>query len=304
MYGDPIPGLESQDVSPTNISEATPSTTIANGTFPLRSIAEVPKHGYSGNLDEIETLRRQELLARKAALASRRKLEAKKQANSTLFLDAKPSVSLETSTVPIEAVDDFLNSLVSTAPAIPGPKEGNVDVVMNDSMSEPLASPVDLPATSERSTLSKRSATKRAVAADWIDYESSPRNNSHLTLNGNGRPPNLQRLSSITTPSFANLLSNRKVVIDFSDSEDEELPESSSKSTQTSVVTVVNATLQTSMSSEAANVTTVVQQARLIPNPDALLLKEQEIKRMKELIAERERNKLKSFSKPVCFPVP
>ncbi|GJJ13382.1 hypothetical protein Clacol_007635 [Clathrus columnatus] len=290
MYSEPIPGLLQSTYSHDQ-SQTTIVTT--NGDQGVRSTKEIPRHVYAGNLDEIETLRRQELLARKAALASRRKLDLKKQTISTTLSNTNVPKSPPISPVVSgEAVDNFLKSITSTNGGISIADGNNVDVAMEDNEPQPPT-----PSTSSSVAwgqfaipLPKKPASKRAVASDWIDYETSSRNSPYPTFNGNGEYADIRRTSSTSNLSFANLISNRKVVIDFSDSDDDSPAENSTRSMNTSVGDVLRMTSQLG-TREAMNL-------RHVPTPEALLLKEQEIKRMKELIAEREKNRLKKLANP------
>lgn len=299
MYSEPIPGL--QNASSSSQTQTATAIIVANGAPAVHSITEFSKHGYSGNLDEMETLRRQELLARKAALASRRKMESKKETALTSSLETNVIGFVDTPPVSADTVDSFLNSIASTTVL----KKVTADVVMEDSERQPPTPSTELSITSGQQTVGplKRPPNKRAVASDWIDSEAPSRNSPYPSLNGNDRHPNFQRASNTSTPSFANLIPNRKVIIDFSDSEDD-LAEIPPIPSQTPVVVSVKTTSQVGGTPEPGNLTAAKQQQMQIPTPEALLLKEQEIKRMKELIAEREKLRLKSLANPVCSLAP
>ena len=305
------------------------------------SMKDAPTHRYSGNLDEIETLRRQELQARKAVLASRKpKLGVNNNINKpystpspsslsgqgsrkpsstpvTKSPPRRPSTSSDQKAlVPVEAVDDFLKSITSDSttdrisgettlgPVTHSPEPVDMDTDSNvrdgpifDGSRAFLLNPtssstsMDSQSTSgqQRPLLSKKAS--RPVAADFVDYDTTPHEGPSTAVAPNGDSNG--RL--ISTPSFASLASTRKIVIDFSDTEDEldedaviiQLEDGSSSHTRsipTSSSTHTNA-------SNAPTPEPVPPMPLTAVTPEALILKEKEIRRMKEMIAERERLK-------------
>lgn len=363
LPNDPIPGLQGQ------LSTASGAPLQSKPTkSPSYSIKDVPKHGYSGNLDEIETLRRQELQARKAVLASRKpKLGTSSNINkrpstpgpssvntedarkTTHLSLAKPptrpssAISEQKSLVPVEIVDDFLKSITSVSGAdsvsgdnaarhtlVHSPDSMDMDIDSNpprdgptpgasrgtpwNSADAPFASSslssTDSQSTSgqQRSFPSRNGSMKRPVASDFVDYDPATSDGPTTTTTAayNGGSNGHSRGTSAFTPSFANLASTRKLVIDFSDTEDEEdgtgvtgqQEDGHYHPSRNPVVPSVSSSTGTS-ASNAPTPESVSPALSLGVTPQALLLKEQEIKRMKELIAEREKNRLNKLANPV-----
>ncbi|KAI0916831.1 hypothetical protein AcW2_007118 [Taiwanofungus camphoratus] len=154
-----------------------------------------------------------------------------------------------------------------------------------------------------------RRGTKRPVAADFVDME--PVSHRQYTSNGY-HSPYYQGAARRKTGSFAGVSGMRRCVINLSDSEDEmedgehvqgdelqsdrpAMPRTSSMSGPSSQRGTPIFVPQTSSSvvqpSKVTSSTTPVAMS-----PAALLEKEEEIKKMKELIAQREQNRLRKLA--------
>ncbi|KAF5382596.1 hypothetical protein D9615_002894 [Tricholomella constricta] len=120
------PSAQTLSLAPTPIAIAPPASSLASSIKPPASlISESPKPAITGNLHDMEQQRRQELLARKAAIASRKSKQTPIASTSST-----PPVSLVPSSfassidkdvemaVPTETVDDFLKSIGSSATPI------------------------------------------------------------------------------------------------------------------------------------------------------------------------------------------
>ena len=354
----PLPSLPSQ------------SSITAPSALPVKHASsfpsDPPKHGYSGNLDEIETLRRQELQARKAVLASRKPKSVSVKPPALIAGPSSVSVQVPSSSTPIsrpispprpasansvekplvppEIVDDFLKSIASV-PSTSGdsdvlhyrlltrsPDSMDMDVentrdgpTSSGSLGAPHSSASSLspyPPSTKDSQLTqsqgtlplRRSSMKRPVASDFVDYDPTPLAHENLLSSAathNGTSNGRSKGTLISTPSFANLAATHKVVIDFSDTEDDDsviIESGSSAQYNSYALPMVNPTFSSSAGvgpSGAGSAPTPEPRPPPPPpgiggiTPAALLAKEQEIKRMKELIAERERNRLKKLANPV-----
>ncbi|EKM51972.1 uncharacterized protein PHACADRAFT_199476 [Phanerochaete carnosa HHB-10118-sp] len=284
----------------------------------------------SPSLIDMEQQRRQELLARKAVLASRKKQVAATASSSSVAPLKDVKETTPTPAVAPVTVDDFLKSIEPvSAPTdaddrmdvdelIPGLSTGDdpstsqlPDLSVAREMSaDSISSSHLVPPFSElegyaRSmsaerngvasdgsssgsgtpqphSLGSRRNTKRPVAADFVDMDARPHTYHHR------HPPqhNFRR----KTNSFAGITHSRRIVIDLSDSEEEveeavnghqpplsQLP--SRPPTRLGASPSLHTTRATSLPTEPAT-------------PAALAEKEQEIKKMRELIAQRERARL------------
>ncbi|KAK7469312.1 hypothetical protein VKT23_003795 [Stygiomarasmius scandens] len=278
-----------------------------------------PSHlAESSHLNDMERQRRQELLARKAVISSR-----KGKASASTSPSVPPTVTNDqdvemASLVPKETVDDFLKSIGSVSdagetrddhmdvddiPGLAGPPSHSPSAVSTPVPSSatgetpqtnnfPSASEMlDSGSISRRSSASSedashtsgRKAAKRPVAADFVDFESAPR--GHHSTNGNGAVhPHLKRKLG---GSFASVSAMRRCVIDLSDSEGED----DNADNRSGLPPVVRR-----MSVPAGGVgrsTTPPhppQSAGAVPNR-SLAEKEAEIVKMRQMIAERERVK-------------
>ncbi|KAF7985556.1 hypothetical protein HWV62_3815 [Athelia sp. TMB] len=283
------------------------------------------------NLHEIEQQRKQELIARKAAQASR-KIKAP-------FADA-PAPPLSTNedvhmvnNIQNESVDDFLKSIgpmtefngrssFSLDDARPGrhhesPEAMEVDEIPGFSdfstpsniesppRSASTAGPSDVDihrlSTDNLSVGSlqdqdhARRGTKRPVASDFVDFEPGPQRSTNGHANGGAQPPSMRRKK---TGSFASVSGMRRCVIDLSDSDDDgdvddSYGESARGSRQYSPI-------PTRPTSSVGNGARSQAQQRANGNrgqsPAELYAKEEEIKKMKELIALREQSRLKKLA--------
>jgi len=295
---DPIPGLQGQH------SSARPQEVQRPQVAALDTQAST----YTRPLDEIETLRRQELLARKAVLASRKPKSQVKDVTPVPPPPSKPPPP-----IPAESVDDFLKSIASTTVTteaaktlVTGSKRStkSPDTMDVDSDAIPIAGPsvtgrsaswsnpqapqspaFDRPAPSRKNTL------KRPVASDFVDYDTSSR--------GSPAPPPFGfKPPLFSGPSFANITSSRKLVIDFSDSEDEVMEDATTQPQDGPSIQLPGSNSTGTSTPEPAQIPGL-SPAFINITPDALALKEQEIKRMKQLIAERERDRQKKLANMV-----
>lgn len=144
-----------------------------------------------------------------------------------------------------------------------------------------------------------RRGIKRPVASDFVDFEPGPQKSTNGSSNGGAQPPSLRRK---TTGSFASVSGMRRCVIDLSDSEDdgegdERTGENGHGSRRYSPIPS-----RASMS-YVGNGSWSQQQHRSNghrnQSPAELHAKEEEIKQMKELIAQREQSRLKKLA-AVC----
>jgi hypothetical protein len=315
----------------------------------------------SHSLLAIEQQRRQELLARKAAIASR-----KARQEPLGFEDT------DMSAVPAQCVDDFLKSIepaphhdnpnrgssagttslsslermdvddlipglmsasrdTSTSSAGPPSKSFSTTAIYADPHS-PMALPTgpgenagsasnstepgsatmgshtptlqDNPSYASLdgdSAYPQRRSIKRPVAADFVDFDSGPgpsRGHGHSSSNGGPHP---NPLSKRKAGSFAGISGMRRCVIELSDSEDDgdnqvrgdHIGNSDTREYSPAVTTRVpprlTATPTMLSSSGVAN-------GQQFPATNALAEKEEEIKIMRQLIAQREESRLKKLA--------
>ncbi|KZP33405.1 hypothetical protein FIBSPDRAFT_306125 [Athelia psychrophila] len=168
---------------------------------------------------------------------------------------------------------------------------GPADADINRSMTGDISSGSD-----RQHDENVRRGTKRPVASDFVDFEPGPQRSTHASSNGGAQPPSLRRK---TTGSFASVSGMRRCVIDLSDSEDDgegdaHHGESLRGSRQYSPVPT-----RASIPS-GGNGSWNQQQHRSNghrnQSPAELYAKEEEIKQMKELIAQREQSRLKKLA--------
>jgi hypothetical protein len=156
-----------------------------------------------------------------------------------------------------------------------------------------------------------RRGIKRPVASDFVDFEAGPprpySTNGFSSGSGGSQPPSMRRK---TTGSFASVSGMRRCVIDLSDSEDEgdgDLHRMEGKPRQRTYSPLPSRTLATSVSMPQianggdgppsqyhSNGNSDAQ------SPAALQAKEEEIKRMREMIAQREQSRLRKLA-VVCW---
>ena len=151
-----------------------------------------------------------------------------------------------------------------------------------------------------------RTSRKRPVAADFVD-DTIPESRSE-SYTPTLQPPYVRR----KLHPFANLRPPRRCIIDLSDSEDEEVSgdesRSSTEPTQSSIPSgsrsvPIQAPRPVRASGGLSNRSVpspANARSPMMPSgattPAALLEKEEQIKRMKELIAQRERDKIKKLA--------
>lgn len=273
------------------------------------------------DLHDIEKLRRQELIARKAVQASRK---AKKANNNSIAAN-----------VPSETVDDFLNSIMPAAeeaPLLPNdipapslvqpsterlsPRASPASLLQQDEKSNSSTPPLEAPPSSTESGTATfddvmrlspdlssggsttpthqfsnhRRGVKRPVASDFVDWDvgsrSLARSHSYDVTPNPPPPPHHTRRKTGAT-SFVNI--PMRCVIDLSDSETDEDDETSSPSTASNVV-IASPVNQ----APARNTSKFVPKSAPstgTTTPTTLEETEREIQRMKQLIAERTRQK-------------
>ncbi|KAJ3881762.1 hypothetical protein F5051DRAFT_91177 [Lentinula edodes] len=283
---------------------------------------------------DMERQRRQELLARKAVQASRitRSMGSISPTSKPMDIDDKdvemtgPSM---TSLAPSESVDDFLRSIepvgsekmdVDEVPGLPSTstpvlveREKSIDhMVESPSSQTPLPTDEHLMSSVGASTSgegSRRSSSsedisstsnglarrngKRPVAADFVDFDAAPRDR-----HGSG----IKR----STGSFASISTMRRCVIDLSDSEGEADGEDVQIKPTAVPPGTTNSRYSTPPTSSAAAAATPDFRTM---SPAALAVKELEIQKMRQMIAEREQGrrmklkKLEAMSNPDSIPV-
>ncbi|KAJ3851400.1 hypothetical protein EV368DRAFT_43222 [Lentinula lateritia] len=299
-----------------------------------RSRDSIPKPmESSGNTADVTVLldmerqRRQELLARKAVQASRitRSMGSISPTSKPMDVDDK-DVEMTgppmTSLAPSESVDDFLRSiepvgagkmdvdevpgLASTSTPVLVEREKSIDYMVESPSGQTLPTDEHLMSSVGASTSgegSRRSSSsenisgtgngsarrngKRPVAADFVDFDAAPRDQ-----HGSG----IKR----STGSFASISTMRRCVIDLSDSEGEADGEDMQIKPAAVPPGTTNSRYSTPPTSSAAAATPDFRTM----SPAALAVKELEIQKMRQMIAEREqgrRMKLKVGStKRIC----
>ncbi|KIJ53497.1 hypothetical protein M422DRAFT_25373 [Sphaerobolus stellatus SS14] len=301
---DPIPGLQSHVISQTDVTMTPP---------------EASNQGYSRSLDEIETLRRQELLARKAVLASRKAKSRASPPVKAVTPDSDISTKTVPPLVPPESVDDFLKSITSTSTNAsidtatvtdaltvtrsPESMDMDVDTQPKNTISvtprtatwskPPAAS--SAPGAFDRPVPSRKSTVRRPVASDFVDNDSSSRGSPAPGF-GSSQLINQLKPQLLSIPSFANVPRSQKVVIDFSDSEDEVMEDIVADTRREARIAQTPSSGSPGAGTPEPITITGPPPALANVTPDALALKEQEIKRMKALIAEREKNRQKQLA--------
>ncbi|KAI0338926.1 hypothetical protein BDW22DRAFT_660240 [Trametopsis cervina] len=356
------PSLPLKPTAPQGPTTAEGSSLSATATPFVPSTPPAPDQATS--LIDMELQRRQELLARKAVLASRKSKQATlavPAARSTLesrISDAKDVTMAEPPSVPKQAVDDFLNSIPSASHApqddmdvdgpIPGLSSKPPGLAPSPQILEP---PSSISATSssgdlmfqssaeaslfstprqtlatdresvgrsssvsdEKSDVSEpltrepsigvRRGTKRPVASDFVDMEPGPSRSHHNGYNNHQSAPHGHHYHARKRPqSFAGVATSRRMVIDLSDTSDDDDDEDGTGSSwatrhqhrprQPHRLAVSNSV--PSIGSPSGSAT-----------PAALQEKEEAIKKMRELIAQRERaRKDKLAARPTPPVVP
>ena len=153
---------------------------------------------------------------------------------------------------------------------------------------------------------SSRRGLKRPVAADFVDIDAGPSHTS--TANGHVNDPSIRKMGS-----FASVSGVRRCVINLSDSEDDGAMDGSrmdlgngrerfvrESSRVGSTTPILPPTQPRAHSGRGTPITPSVPPGAL--SPAALLEKEEEIRRMRELIAQREKNRLKKLALVPLYP--
>lgn len=348
--GDPHPSLPKRPTAPQGTpssADETPLSVTAAPFVPSASLSAIPMQSEDApatpSLIDMEQQRRQELLARKAVLASRKKLNIAIAPSSSVVPTKEAKEAKETtptSTVAPAAVDDFLKSIppvngnaagkASSTPAdsddrmdvddqIPGLSAGDASSTsqlpgsseLRSMSAEPASSAIVIfpapPSESEgsvRSTSTERNVnpmdnsssgsgtpqphsagsrrgTKRPVAADFEDMD------AHSHTRHHHHPQLPHHKFGRRTHSFAGITHSRRFVIDLSDSEEEvEETVNGHRPLVSQQPSRPPTRLGASPSLRASGVVSLLGEPAA---PAALAEKEQEIKRMRELIARRER---------------
>lgn len=328
-------------------SQPHPLSATATPFVPTASTSAVPMAapGSPPSLIDIEQQRRQELLARKAVLASRK---AKQAAGTNANVPARrPTVSeteikdveMAPPTIPTETVEDFLSSIpavgVDASPpsygddmdvdAIPGLSMDGNPISRSDSSSQQPAPPTPssdtanpisvvfppVPGNGTSGQSTRHPSTERSVERSMSADDKSDSSGNHTRMNSSGRrsakrpvaadfvdmEPGPSRykpdavISSFTygvyssrkrPQSFAGLSGTRRMVINLSDSEDD--GEDSINGHGNSPRKILNRRPPSRLGAAAS--------LPQFGSPALLMEKEEEIKRMKELIAARERARL------------
>ena len=302
------------------------------------------------SLSDMEAQRRQELLARKAVLASRRKKEERSTIDEPAVNPGANSIispNEPASIAPVEAVDTFLSSMLDdSGPAVASPAQdlsdgsfrldavstftykasdetatgfdhsrtsrtplgsarGSISSSMPSGTSSAHSSNSNTPPVSRRSTTPNapsfpangKRGTKRPVAMDFVD------GGSYSAPTG---PSFVRRKNS----SFAGLNQNgpRKCVIDLSDSEGED------NDGYTTVILdeppaerhpVIPLVRPPSTHTPTSARGSVPPSSKGTPSPGvasgSLLEKEEQIKRMREMIQRREQDRLRRLAEVSTF---
>ncbi|KJA17448.1 hypothetical protein HYPSUDRAFT_46393 [Hypholoma sublateritium FD-334 SS-4] len=134
-----------------------------------------------------------------------------------------------------------------------------------------------------------RRGTKRPVASDFVDFDSSPRKHNSFRhtehINGNGQLNAIPRRVPTST-SFHNIGASRRCVIELSDSEEEGGPQSSAQQLYEE-----SARQRKELNRQGKQIlypSPAPFKASDAMSPAALAQKESEIRKMRELIAQRE----------------
>ncbi|KAI0786878.1 hypothetical protein C8Q75DRAFT_249427 [Abortiporus biennis] len=188
---------------------------------------------------------------------------------SLLDTDTRLSVSLTRSISVSDVSSPSANTVLPSAAISSSSRPSSVDSSSHTSNPHTDVDPAvqgsgsSTPRQNDSSGLPRR-VTKRPVASDFVDMEPG-------STRGYGRHNHpYQPHPRKKTNSFAGIVGHRRMVIHLSDSEDEDED------------THPTSTARTSVTPSAT--------------PSALLEKEQEIRRMRELIAQREQNRLKKLA--------
>ncbi|KAF7288547.1 MADS-box domain-containing protein [Mycena chlorophos] len=273
-----------------------PLSAMSSSSLIAKPVAELAD---SPTLHDIERQRRQELLARKAVQASRKIGKPSSDASPDASLSESYAPDQDVEMPPViatEAVDDFLKSIGEKQSSLPEvdvkaqPVDDTMDVddppaqpftVNGEGMTTDEPQPTGSPARSNAAPLAgdinhtvdehtppqrtSRRGAKRPTAVDFVDFDMGSRNGHP------GPVPPLKRKSA----SFASVSGQRKLVIDLSDSEGgDDYP-----------------------MQDAASVATPPSGAGNLVEK-----KEEEIRKMRELIAQREKSRLQKAKSTRATP--
>ncbi len=309
--------LKLSDVQSPGPNSALPSSLISTNSPPASELSPVT------NLHDMERQRRQELLARKAVQASRKAKPPPPPSPSNSSIASSRYVSPEQPPQDVEmateTVDDFLKTLepaegeAMDVDEIPGlgrshPVSKNTSISHQQSFMVgrvvlPLSSltpmnaeqpsssnsstptPTPLQKSTSMSSLDGQPTRRRPVAADFVDMDGSSRNGNGLA-NGRSHPPHNLRRKMGT--GFANVSKMRRLVIDLSDSEgegDEDYVMGEAGEYTSSTPTYLPTSLFGAKASRGPRT----------QSPAILMEKEMEIARMRQLIADKEQNRVKKL---------
>ena len=162
----------------------------------------------------------------------------------------------------------------------------------------PLSSGESTPSLPDPSVVPQRRGIKRPVAADFVDAERS-HTHAYYPSFPNGQPQTYPSYAKRKTGGFAGITSARRCVIDLSDSEDEEYSEDADAPSQ---LRSLPASRHGSFNSHFATNVSLPTGGNSLSGA-TLLEKELEIKRMREMIAQKEQLRLRKLvGIPASFP--
>ncbi|KAK0201808.1 hypothetical protein DFS33DRAFT_1264121 [Desarmillaria ectypa] len=311
--------LKLSDVQSPDPNSALPSSLAISTNSP-----SAPESSPVTSLHDMERQRRQELLARKAVQASRKAKPPPPPSPSNSSIASSRFVSPEQPPQDVEmateTVDDFLKTLEPTAEGeamdvdeIPGlgrshPASKSPSISHQQSFTVgrvvlPLSSltsmngeassssnsstptPTPLQKSASMTSLDGQPVRRRPVAADFVDMDGNSRNVNGLANSRSHPPRNLRRKMG---NGFANVSKMRRLVIDLSDSEGEGnedyvMREASEYTSSTPSY------LPTALLGAKAS------RGPRTQSPATLMEKEMEIARMRQLIADKEQNRVKKL---------
>ena len=309
----------------------------------------------NADLHDMERRRRQELMARKAAVQASRKLKPSIESFTTMVKPEPSSMETEGVGIASETVEDFLKSLtpvtkaesppiVSMPPEMESFDTSDADKAMITFVDDPESqgqsphptsassadsdlqhafpppSSTEAPPTSIGSSVTTfshssgsdpelftplpsdvqitprqtnvpapRRGMKRPVASDFVDFDPTPRRNEmnarHERSNGFARPAPARRL---TGTSFHNIGGSRRCVIDLSDSEEDGDMHQSQPVVEDQTSVRRDKWNNTGGKYPSPAPSTKPPSTPGTMSPATLMQKEQEIRKMRELIAQRE----------------
>ncbi|KAG2009926.1 hypothetical protein CC2G_012795 [Coprinopsis cinerea AmutBmut pab1-1] len=305
-----VPPGPSRPPVPASPAQPSPVSRKPEGPSPIESVATLslpatPTPAQQKHLDEVESLKKQELMARKQALASRRRRPVAQPAEKLVPIENTPDAS-------VTAAEDFLKSITPTGRVPPSPMDLVADSRVPSSPSEqtgkgasftPSPAVLEPPPSSTESvttTFNKtmrlsprqssvpekspttdrppptpqypvRKATRRPVASDFVDLDGHARSITRASSHDGAQSTYNQQPPRSATSFISNVRPVR-CVIDLSDSEseEEEAPVPPQKRHNGMKSSSATPSISTAMLEE----------------------KEREIQRMREEIAKREQESL------------